>query len=357
MAVSSTTTIKRKTLKRAPREGSRLARKINLQYVSDKMPGISRTGSKANFVYHYEHSKREVRDAATIKRIQSLVIPPAWEKVWICRKPNGHLQATGYDVKNRKQYRYHPVWSETRNQTKFYHLIDFGNSLPGLRKQVAKDLRLPGLPRQKVLALIVQLMERTHIRIGNAAYEKMNGSFGLTTLKDRHVDFKDQTVRFKFKGKKGVRHEINLKNKKLAQLVKQCRDIPGQELFQYFDEDGNHYSVDSGMVNEYIREHCGEEFSAKDFRTWTGSVEALSYLIDKCECETKKEKKQHVIGALDAVSEMLGNTRSVCKKYYVCPLVVELYEESKLGKLDRKLSAEKGLDAEEKLLLYILEND
>ncbi len=227
------------------------AKAVNLVYVADTDPGIERVRKGNDFFYRLKDEV--VKDKEVLQRIKSLVIPPAWENVWICVLDNGHLQATGLDVKKRKQYRYHPLWNSLRNHTKFYRLLDFGKTLPKIRLQLEKDLSLPGLPQKKVLAAIVSLMERTHIRVGNTMYEKLYGSYGLTTLKDKHVAINGTTMNFCFKGKKGVQHEISLKNKKLSALVKKCRDIPGKELFQYYDDEGNRHSIDSGMVNEYIK--------------------------------------------------------------------------------------------------------
>jgi len=290
-----------------------------------------------------------------------LVIPPAWENVWICHLENGHLQATGVDVKNRKQYKYHSLWNALRNQTKFYRLYEFGKVLPSIRKQLEKDLSLPGLPVEKVLALVVSLMEQTSIRVGNSAYEKLYGSFGLTTLKDKHVNVSAGNIQFVFKGKKGISHNISISNKRLAKLVKQCRDIPGKELFQYYDADGNHKSIDSGMVNGYLKAITGEDFTAKDFRTWAGTVHALTEFGGVDAAETQTQIKNNIVMVLDRVAEHLGNTRTVCKKYYVHPAIVKLYEDNNLhaylDKLVKKESKNNELYSTEKLLMTILENE
>ena len=287
--------------------------------------------------FEYYYKNEIIKDDEELLRIKHLVIPPAWEKVWICKKENGHLQATGYDTKNRKQYKYHPHWNALRNETKFYRLHDFGNALPEIRLQLEKDLRIPKLTERKVLAAVVSLMERTNIRIGNAFYEKEYGSFGLTTLKDKHVKFNGNAVMFSFTGKKGVGHKIKLKSKKLANIIKKCRDVPGKELFQYYDEAGNRHSIDSGLVNSYIREISHQDFTAKDFRTWAGTVQAFIALESMGCCETKTETKRKMVEALDIVSEHLGNTRTVCKKYYVHPLILSLYESRQLQKYIRDL--------------------
>ncbi|MEO6905552.1 MAG: DNA topoisomerase IB, partial [Ginsengibacter sp.] len=265
--------ISKRKLRSIAKNEEKTALAAHLVYVSDKEAGIERRKSGDVFKYYYKDEL--IKDDEELLRIKHLVIPPAWINVWICKKENGHLQATGYDVKNRKQYRYHPHWNSLRNETKFYRLHDFGKALPEIRLQLEKDLSIPELSERKVLAAVVSLMERTNIRIGNAFYEKEYGSFGLTTLKDRHVKFERNAITLSFTGKKGVEHEIHLKNKKLATIIKKCRDIPGKELFQYYDEKGDHNSIDSGLVNNYIREISHSDFTAKDFRTWAGTVQAF----------------------------------------------------------------------------------
>ena len=337
------------------------AKAVNLIYVNDQQSGITRVKKGDKFIYYLKNTK--VDDDEELLRIKHLVIPPAWENVWICPLENGHLQATGLDAMKRKQYRYHALWNKFRNQTKFYKLLEFGKVLPAARLQLEKDLSLPGLPLNKVLAAVVSLMERTHIRVGNGFYEKLYGSFGLTTLKDRHVKIEGQSVKFTFIGKKGVAHEINLKNKKLSNIVKKCRDIPGKELFQYYDEKGDHYSIDSGMVNEYIRNISGADFTAKDFRTWAGTIKAFLALKAIGCCETQAETKRRIVEALDIVSNHLGNTRTVCKKYYVHPLILTLYESRELEKymaeLDKIMVDDNKADLtpEEKVVMKILENN
>jgi DNA topoisomerase-1 len=277
--------------------------------------------------------------------------------VWICKIPEGHLQATGLDVRNRKQYKYHPLWSEFRSKTKFYRLPELGKLLPAIRKKLEADIALPGLPKNKVLAAVVSLMEKTGIRIGNEFYEKLYGSFGLTTLKDKHAEIKGNQLKFCFRGKKGVEHTVSLTSRKLAKIVRNCRDIPGKELFQYIDDAGHRQSIDSGMVNDYIRSLTGEDFTAKDFRTWCGTVAALEAILENGLPEGSSKKK--VVAVLDKVSEQLGNTRTVCKKYYVHPSLLELYEEGKLEKLITKKigvsTNETNLSPIEKTLVTILE--
>jgi len=343
------------------KDAVKTAEAVNLVYVRDIEPGINRVKKGNNF--HYLIENKKVNNKEELDRIKRLVIPPAWENVWICVKENGHLQATGLDVKKRKQYRYHPLWNSFRNQTKFYRLHEFGTILPQMRTQLEKDLALPGLPLQKILALIVSLMEQTNIRIGNDQYEKLYGSYGLTTLKDKHVKFLGNNVQFTFKGKKGVHHSISINDKRLAMLVKKCRDIPGKELFQFIDENKKHHSVDSGMVNEYIKKISGKDFSAKDFRTWSGTIHALLAFKTLGCCETQTETKRKIVEALDIVSKHLGNTRTVCKKYYVHPVIVSLYETKQIEKyfseLEKIKPANKNseLHKEEKILMKIFEKE
>ena len=333
------------------------AEAVNLTYVHDNQPGINRIKKGKNFIY--VSGKKKIKDEASLNRIKKLVIPPAWENVWICCLENGHLQVTGIDAKNRKQYKYHTLWNSLRNHTKFYRLHEFGKSIPTIRQQLEKDLSKTGLPLEKVLAAVVYLMERTSIRIGNNMYEKLYGSYGLTTLKDKHVNINGANMCFTFKGKKGVLHNISLKSKRLAHIVKKCKDIPGKELFQYIDVNGNHKHIDSGMVNHYLKKISGEDFTAKDFRTWAGTVHSIMAFKELGFCETETQTKKNVVAALDMVSEHLGNTRTVCKKYYVHPVIINLYENKKLqGYLnDIKPSTKNNLACEENLLMNILEKE
>jgi DNA topoisomerase-1 len=327
-------------------------------YVSDKDSGIERRAKGNGFAYY--SGEDLVTDEETLQRIKKLAIPPAWTSVWICKKPNGHIQATGFDTKGRKQYRYHSQWETMRNETKFHRLYEFGKALPSIRLKVEEDLAKKELSEEKVLATVVSLMERTFIRVGNDDYEKLYGSYGLTTLKDKHVKVSGSTVQFSFKGKKGVYHNITLRNRKLAKLVQMCRDIPGKELFQYFDEAGERHSIDSGMVNRYIKEASGGDFTAKDFRTWAGTLHILQTFcsMEDPGCET--DCKKNIVAALDEVSHKLGNKRTVCKKYYVHPGIIRLYEERSLNKYLKELDAiEKddhlsGLTSEERMLMKIL---
>lgn len=349
-------------IKKIGSDPEKTAKAINLMYVSDTDAGITRVKNGEKFQYFFKDKK--VEDDEALLRIKQLVIPPAWTNVWICPIENGHLQATGLDIKGRKQYKYHSGWNKFRNQTKFYRLHEFGKVLPSIRLQLEKDLSLPTLCQEKVLAAVVGLMERTNIRVGNNMYEKLYGSYGLTTLKDKHVEINGSKLNFSFKGKKGIMHDISIKNNKLSKIVKQCRDIPGKELFQYFDENGEKHSIDSGMVNEYIKTISGgSDFTAKDFRTWAGTVQALLALKSIGCCETVTETKRRIVEALDIVSKQLGNTRTVCKKYYVHPLILTLYESKELEKyiadLDKieKDDERSDLTPEEKALMKILEKN
>jgi DNA topoisomerase-1 len=349
-----------KALKKIFQDPEKTAKAAKLTYVNDREAGITRLKKGKKFVYLFK--KRKIKDAGKLQRIQKLVIPPAWKKVWICRLENGHLQATGIDAKKRKQYKYHPLWNLLRNHTKFYRLYDLGKSIPSIRQQLEKDLSLKGLPLNKVLAAVVSLMERTSIRVGNTFYEKLYGSFGLTTLKDQHVTIKGSSIQFMFKGKKGISHRINIKSKRLADIVKKCRDIPGKELFQYIDEQGNRHCIDSGMVNDYIKTISGKDFTAKDLRTWTGTVQALSAFRDLGCPETIAETKKNIVAALDCVARLLGNTRTVCKKYYVHPVLIDLYEGRRLHKYLEELkktdiTEKNSLACEEKILMKILEKE
>ena len=351
--------IPRKKIASLVNDPVKTAAAVNLKYVSDTEPGIERIKKGKGFKYQFKNNL--ITDEDNLKRIKSLVIPPAWEHVWICNLPNGHLQATGIDTRKRKQYKYHSLWNSFRNQTKFFRLYEFGKALPAMRLQLEKDLALPGLPMAKVMATVVSLMERTHIRIGNNFYEKLYGSFGLSTLKDKHVMINGSSLKFKFKGKKGVHHDISIKSKKLARIVKQCRDIPGKELFQYYDDNGEHRSIDSGMINEYIKNIAGNDFTAKDFRTWAGTVQALLAFKDLGFYETNIESKRKIVEALDIVSKELGNTRTVCKKYYVHPGIIDMYENKSLEKYIQQLDTievndnKTDLTVEEKIVMKILE--
>jgi DNA topoisomerase-1 len=345
------------TITEVIKDPSKSAQLASLVYVNDTMEGIVRIRKENGFEYRLKGKK--LTDKKELERIRKLVIPPAWENVWICKKSNGHIQVTGIDAKKRKQYKYHENWSNLRNQTKFVHLKGFGEKLPQLRLQLEKDLGAKELTLEKVLALIISLMECTYIRIGNSSYEKLYGSYGLTTLKDQHVKIEGNKIRFVFKGKKGINHSVSINNKKLAKIVKQCREIPGKELFQYYNGNNEPHSVSSEHVNSYIRNVTGEDFTAKDFRTWAGCVHALHSLIGLGEAETATECKENMIKTFDYVSAQLGNTRTVCKKYYVHPDIMEMYENKKLQKY-LKIGLEKNSPLwshEEAILMKILKRN
>ncbi len=295
-----------------------------LRYVTDARPGIQRHKRGSGFRY-VGPDGGPIRDHETLARIRSLAIPPAWQEVWICVLPHGHLQATGRDARGRKQSRYHSRWREVRDETKYGRMLLFGNALPIIRKRVEDDLSLPGLPREKVLATIVRLIETTFIRVGNAEYARENKSFGLTTMRTRHLSIHGNTLTFDFQGKSGVHHTIDLQNRHLATIVKRIQDLPGYELFQYVDEEGGRHAIGSSDVNDYLREMTGEHFTAKDFRTWAGTVLTAMMLREFEPCETPTQAKKNVVEAIKAVAERLGNTPTICRKCYVHPAVLEHY--------------------------------
>jgi DNA topoisomerase I len=318
------------------------AKAAGLRYITDTIPGIRRIKTGPKSFRYIDPEGRKITDDPTLGRIKSLVIPPAWTDVWISPIASSHLQATGRDARGRKQYRYHPKWRDTRDDTKFGRMIAFGYALPQIRRQLEADLALAGLPRPKVLAAVVQLMQRTLIRIGNDEYAKSNNSYGLTTLRDNHVRVNGSSVRFSFRGKSGVAHTVDVTDKRLASIIKRCRDLPGQELFQYIDEEGQTRDVTSGDVNDYLRDVTGEEFTSKDFRTWAGTVLAAEALRACRPCRTKKELQREIVAAIDRVAGRLGNTRAVCRKSYVHPAVLAAFEG---GALARAFSRRAGRGA------------
>jgi len=333
------------------------AKAVGLRYSLKADKGYYRKRTAKGFKY-IDETGATVKDKDALERIRKLVIPPAWENVWISPYENGHLQVTGTDVKGRKQYRYHPDWNKIRNQSKFFRLRRFALALPHIREQVEKDLNRKGLPYEKVVALVVKLIELTNIRIGNDAYKKLYGSFGLTTLRDKHVKFDGATVLFDFVGKKGVKHKIKLQSRRMANLVKKCQDIPGQELFQYYDDNGGHHTIGSADVNSYLKQITGEEFTAKDFRSWAGSLNALCAFQEIGEFESVTDFKRKVVSVLDHVAEKLGNTRTVCKKYYVHPTVIAAYEKGSLWKYSITETDNAGeLNPQEKTLLELLSTE
>jgi len=302
---------------------------VGLDYVTDDKPGIRRENAGKGF--RYRHAKGEiVDDPRVLARIKSLAIPPAWKHVWICADANGHLQATGRDDRGRKQHRYHPRWREIRDETKYARMLAFARALPKIRKRVDRDLRLAGLPRNKVLATVVRLLEVSLIRVGNEEYARENNSFGLTTMKNRHVDVNGSTIRFHFRGKAGKMHEVDIRAPRLAKIVRSCQDLPGQELFQYFNEAGDPQDVKSGDVNDYLREITGQDFTAKDFRTWAGTVLAAIALKEFQRFDSKAQAKKNLLQAIESVAERLGNTPAVCRKCYIHPNVIDSYMDGTL---------------------------
>jgi len=300
------------------------AEEAGLRYVSDEQPGYTRKKKGDDFEY-FDTKGEPIMDKTRLLRLKRLAIPPAYTDVWICPSLNGHLQATGRDARRRKQYRYHEKWREARDETKYDRMLTFGAALPKIRQRVEKDVALPGLSKNKVLATIVLIMERTFIRVGNEEYAKENRSYGLTTMRNKHVKVNGTKLRFNFRGKSGVEHEIEVADRRLARIVKKAQDLPGQELFGYEDEDGTVRNVTSQDVNDYLREITGEDFTAKDFRTWAGTVLAAVALTAFGPSATKKESKKNVTTAIGAVSKILGNTPAVCRKCYVHPAVLESY--------------------------------
>jgi DNA topoisomerase I len=320
-------------------ESRQAARNAGLRHVSDDSPGIRRVRSGRSFRYLSPDGK-PLRDPGALLRIRKLAIPPAWTQVWICPLEHGHLQATGRDARGRKQYRYHPRWRRTRDETKYHRMLDFGHVLPRIRARVERDLRRQALSRPKVMGTVVRLLETTLIRVGNEEYARENRSFGLTTLRDRHATIQGARVHFEFRGKAGVAHAIDLHDRRIARIVRQCRDLPGQELFQYIDASGERHSIGSAEVNDYIHEIAGGDFSAKDFRTWAGTVLAARALKELVPFSNQRQAKRNVLDAIEAVAMMLGNTRSVCRKCYVHPeILVAYFDGTLLGALNRRARA------------------
>ena len=301
------------------------AKLAGLRYTPDSIRGIRRERLGAAFVYTGSNGQPVTNDQK-LRRIRALAIPPAWADVWICPHPNGHLQVTARDARGRKQYRYHPKYRAIRDETKFDRIMDFSRVLPAARQAIEAHLGLPGLPRQKVLATVVWLLERTLIRVGNIEYARENETFGLTTLENRHVSVRGRTVTFSFTGKSGVEHTMSIEDSRIARIVQRCQTLPGEPLFQYVDADGNRQDVDSGAVNEYLREIAGPGITAKDFRTWAGTMLAAGALREIGPTRLLKHKKSNIAKAIDRVAERLGNTRAVCRQYYIHPVVLEAYQ-------------------------------
>ncbi len=337
------------------------AKSVGLLYVDDQLPGICRKPYKDGFRYLDEKGVL-IKDELEKKRIQSLAIPPAWTDVWICRWNNGHIQATGRDAKHRKQYRYHAHWRQVRDESKYDRMLAFGRMLPEVRSKINAALSLPGLPREKILASVVYLLENTLVRIGNREYARTNDSFGMTTLRKKHVRVDGSVIQFEFKGKSGVRHSIKLQDRRLANIVRRTRDLPGQELFQYVDDDGERHTIGSTEVNEYLRELCGEAYTAKDFRTWAGTVLAMTALQESLAFESEAQAKKNIVLAIENVAKKLGNTPAICRKCYVHPGVLDAYLDGTLAKISKRTTSIKNasssanaLNADEVLVLTLLE--
>lgn len=336
------------------------AKAAGLRYVSDALPGIKRKKVGKHFSYIGLDGK-PIHEKAEIERIRAIGIPPAWTQVWICPNPRGHIQATGRDAKGRKQYRYHPKWREIRDETKYSRMIAFGKALPTIREQVSHDLALPGLQREKVLATLIRLLDTTAIRIGNEEYARENGSFGLTTMQNDHVEVTGSTVAFHFRGKGGKEHMIDVKDRQLAKVVKKCQSLPGQQLFEYLDEQRELRTVESDDVNDYLQHITGENFTAKDFRTWAATVTTTCALQDLGAYESQTQAKKHVVRAIEAAAQHLGNTPTICRKSYVHPEVIDAYLNGSLlnalnqGNQQAILDALAGLRPEEIAVLAFLE--
>ena len=339
-------------------EPTESARAAGLHYTSDTKAGIRRLRRGSKF-YYVGTTGKLIRNEQELRRIRSLVIPPAWTEVWVCPDPRGHLQATGRDARGRKQYRYHPRWREVRDETKYHRLIAFAQALPAIRARTAADLKRPRLSREKVLATVVQLLEKTLIRVGNDEYAKQNQSFGLTTMRDGHVDVSGGRVKFSFRGKSGVSHAIDLNDRRLARIVKACRDIPGYDLFQYYDAHGERHAIGSGDVNAYLKEITGQDFTSKDFRTWAGTVLAAQLLKAFEGFGSDAQAKRNIVQAVESVAKRLGNTKAVCRKCYIHPAVFDAYlDGSMLKTVAQRVRREAGrgnLDQGEAAVLALLQ--
>jgi DNA topoisomerase-1 len=345
---------------RAPQDAAQAVRAAGLRYVTDSMPGIRRRRAGKGFSYRASDGQL-ITGRAQLARIKWLAIPPAWTDVWICPDRNGHLQATGFDARGRKQYRYHPDWRTIRDVAKFDRMPDFAQALPRIRARVEEDQARRGLPREKVLATIIRLLEITLIRIGNREYARDNGSYGLTTLRDRHVDFGGTKLMFEYRGKGGKLHRISVRDRRLARIVRSCKELPGQHLFQYLDESGERRAIGSADVNAYLEEITGQPFTAKDFRTWAGTVLAALALSGLEGFDTQAAAKRNVVCAIEQVAAQLGNTVAVCRKSYIHPEVVEAYLDGTLLKCMEEEASEAlledlaGLRSEEIAVLALLQ--
>ena len=335
-----------------PDDPKAAARAAGLRYTPDDGPGISRRRAGRGWSY-LDADGALIRDAESLERIRGIVIPPAWTDVWINPNPRGHIQATGRDARGRKQYRYHPRWRASRDETKFSRMVAFGTALPGIRESIAADLGRPGLPREKTLAVVVRLLDESLIRVGNAEYARDNASYGLTTLRDKHVDVEGTTIHFTFRGKSGKLHEVDVRDRRVAGMLKRLQDLPGQHLFQYLDDDGTPQTIDSDDVNAYLHQIAGEGFTAKDFRTWGGTVLAARSLRDLGPFVSEAAMKTNIVAAVDAVAARLGNTRAVCRAAYIHPAVLLGYERGELCLFtcDDEFS---GLDPDEQWALGFL---
>lgn len=325
-----------------------------MRYVDDSRPGYTREWKNGTFVY-FNTQGNPLSDDADIKRINALAIPPAYTNVWICPDSRGHLQATGRDARGRKQYRYHPHWRETRDATKYERMLAFSAVLPKLRARVTRDLELEGMPRDKVLATVVRLLDTTLIRVGSEEYARENKSYGLTTLRKKHLSVKSGTLRFQFRGKSGIEHDVSVNDARIAGIIKRCMDLPGHDLFQYLDTNGERHTVSSSDINDYLHDITGADFTAKDYRTWAGSVFALAALR-KLAWETVTEARKHVVGTIKEVSKILRNTPAVCRKCYVHPAVIAAFEAGELAD-ELPPSRRSGLKTDEAMLAIFLEKD
>lgn len=324
----------------------------DLHYVDDTQPGIRRKLQRGKFSY-FDPQGQRIRDPGEIQRINALAVPPAYTDVWICADPCGHLQATGRDARGRKQYRYHPRWREVRDTDKYSRLLEFGMTLPKLRKQLEALLAAPGFSRDKVMATVITLLDATLIRVGNTQYARDNRSYGLTTLRNKHVEIKGSAILFQFRGKSGVEHQITIRDPRLARIIKRCLDLPGQNLFQYLDENGERHSVSSSDVNAYLQMLTGAEFTAKDYRTWAGSTQALA-VLRKLHWQPESDAKKHIVEMVKCVARQLGNTPAVCRKCYIHPALLEGFLLGALADLPRP-RVRKGMKAEEARLAAFLE--
>jgi DNA topoisomerase-1 len=333
------------------KQSAPLAMPPGLRHADDTRPGYSRKREKDGFAYFDAAGKRIV-DEDDIKRINALAIPPAYEDVWICADPRGHLQATGRDARGRKQYRYHPRWRETRDADKYERMAEFGRALPKIRARVARDLKLPGMPCDKVIATIVQLLDTTLIRIGSVEYARDNQSFGLTTLRKKHVKIEAGQLRFKFRGKSGIEHDVTVDNPRIKRIVRRCADLPGHDLFQYLDDDGTRHTVGSADINDYLRRASGADFTAKDYRTWAGSVYALAALR-RLMCGSAAQARRHIIATIKDVAALLRNTPAVCRRCYIHPAVISAFEADELQSLQPGRSR-RGLKVDEAAFAALL---